>query len=295
MVPANLAVLQRRVEQHLEQLLAQRQPTDARLLDAMSYSLLLGGKRVRPFLVYTCGTMLGANLHDLDGPAAALEALHSYSLIHDDLPAMDNDDLRRGKPTCHKAFDDATAILAGDALQTLAFEILSSHPYQQVQATEIVSMLQQLATAAGYSGMCGGQAIDLAQTNQSTSLEQLEQMHRLKTGALIECAIRLAWLCSPVRKQKELDSLLQVAQALGLAFQVQDDILDIESDTETLGKPQGSDSKANKSTYPALLGLAQAKAKAQQLYQDALNALASLPYNTEELRTFAHYIIARRF
>lgn len=295
MAPANLAIYQQRVEQHLEKLLSQRQRTDSRLLDAMSYSLLLGGKRIRPFLVYSCGTMLGAQLHDLDGPAAALEALHSYSLIHDDLPAMDNDDLRRGKPTCHKAFDEATAILAGDALQTLAFEILSSHPYQQLQASEIVRMLQQFAAASGYSGMCGGQAIDLAHTNQRTSLEQLEQMHRLKTGALIECAVTLAWLCSPERKTTELDALQRFAQALGLAFQVQDDILDIESDTETLGKPQGSDTKANKSTYPALLGLAQAKVKAQQLYQDALNALDSLPYNTEELRTFAQYIIARKF
>ncbi|MDX1391061.1 MAG: (2E,6E)-farnesyl diphosphate synthase [Rheinheimera sp.] len=295
MAPVNLPQYQKRVEQHLQQLLATRSETDARLLQAMSYSLLLGGKRIRPFLVYSCGTMLGASLHDLDGPAAALEALHSYSLIHDDLPAMDNDDLRRGKPTCHKAFDEATAILAGDALQTLAFEVLSSHPYQQVQAADIVQMIRHFASASGYSGMCGGQAIDLAQTNQSTSLAQLERMHRLKTGALIECAVQLAWRCSAKQQTADLDALLRFARALGLAFQVQDDILDIESDTATLGKPQGSDTKANKSTYPALLGLDNAKAKAQQLYQDALNALASLPYNTDELRAFAQYIIARRF
>src|SRR5690606_30404177 len=175
-------------------------------MQAMSYSLLLGGKRVRPFLIYSCGTMLGASLHDLDGPAAAIEALHSYSLIHDDLPAMDNDDLRRGKPTCHKAFDEATAILAGDALQTLAFEVLSSHPYQQVKADAILQMIQRLTSASGYAGMCGGQAIDLAQTNQSTTLEQLERMHRLKTGALIECAVQLAWLCSPSADTKECDN-----------------------------------------------------------------------------------------
>lgn len=295
MQPANLALYQQRVEQHLHQLLKQQKLSDPRLLQAMSYSVLLGGKRVRPFLVYSCGVILGASLSDLDGPAAALEALHSYSLIHDDLPAMDNDDLRRGKPTCHKAFDEATAILAGDALQALAFDILSTHPYQQVQAAEIVTMLQRLANAAGYAGMCGGQAIDLAQTNQATSLVQLEQMHRLKTGALIECAVQLAWLCSPGRDQAELQTLLSFARALGLAFQVQDDILDIESDTTTLGKPQGSDTKANKSTYPALLGMDNAKAKAKQLHQDALNALASLPYNTDELRAFAHYIIERRF
>jgi len=294
-LPANLPLYQQRVEQHLQHLLALRTETDSRLANAMSYSLLLGGKRIRPFLVYSCGTMLGASLDDLDGPAAALEALHSYSLIHDDLPAMDNDDLRRGKPTCHKAFDEATAILAGDALQTLAFEVLSSHPYQQVAPAAVLQMIQRFAGASGYSGMCGGQAIDLAQTNQSTTLAQLERMHRLKTGALIECAVQLAWLCSPSQNHSELDSLVQFARALGLAFQVQDDILDIESDTATLGKPQGSDTKANKSTYPALLGLDNAKAKAQQLYQDALNALASLPYNTDELRAFAQYVIERRF
>ena len=295
MQPANLALYQKRVELHLQQLLNQQKLTDPRLLQAMSYSVLLGGKRVRPFLVYSCGSLLGASLSDLDGPAAALEALHSYSLIHDDLPAMDNDDLRRGKATCHKAFDEATAILAGDALQALAFDILATHPYQQVQPAEIVTMLQCFASAAGYAGMCGGQAIDLAQTNQATSLVQLEQMHRLKTGALIECAVQLAWLCSPRRDQAELQTLLSFARALGLAFQVQDDILDIESDTVTLGKPQGSDTKANKSTYPALLGLENAKTKAQQLYQEALNALADLPYNTDELRAFAQYIIERRF
>ena len=295
MLPLNLSHYQQRVEQYLQRVLTQLPETDNRLLEAMSYSLLLGGKRVRPFLVYSCGSLLGASLDDLDGPAGALEALHSYSLIHDDLPAMDNDDLRRGKPTCHKAFDEATAILAGDALQTLAFDILANHPYQQVQAGEIVAMLQSFARSAGYAGMCGGQAIDLAQTNQHTSLAQLERMHRLKTGALIENAIELAWLCSPKRQLDDKDNLLSFARALGLAFQVQDDILDIESDTQTLGKPQGSDSKANKSTYPALLGLDQAKAKAQQLYQDALNALARLPYNTDELRAFAQYIIERRF
>lgn len=294
-VLTSLTQYQQRVEQQLQQILLARGCSDQRLLDAMSYSLLLGGKRVRPFLVYSCGQMLGATLDDLDGPAAALEAIHSYSLIHDDLPAMDNDDLRRGKATCHKAFDEATAILAGDALQALAFEALCSHPYRHVAATDIVQMLQQLAYAAGYNGMCGGQAIDLAQTNQPSTLAQLEQMHRLKTGALIECAVLLAWQCSPHRRSEEKEALLVFARALGLAFQVQDDILDIESDTTTLGKPQGSDSKANKSTYPALLGLDAAKEKARQLYQQALQALTQLPYNTDELRAFAQYVIERRF
>lgn len=291
----NLILYQQRVERHLQQLLQGYPETELQLLKAMSYSLLLGGKRIRPFIIYSCGSMLGANLADLDGPAAAIEALHTYSLIHDDLPAMDNDDMRRGKPTCHKAFNEATAILAGDALQSMAFEILSQHPYQNVAAKDVLAMLQHFSKASGYSGMCGGQAIDIMQTNQPTTVEQLERMHRLKTGALIETTVRLAWYCSPKQDPTELASLLHYAEALGLAFQVQDDILDIESDSQTLGKPQGSDSKGNKATYPMLLGLAQAKEKAQQLYQDALNALAPLPYNTDELRQFAQYIVDRRF
>ena len=292
---ASLSGYQQRVELQLSLLLSQQTVAEPQLAQAMRYSLLLGGKRVRPFLVYACGTMLGASLADLDGPATAIEALHSYSLIHDDLPAMDNDDLRRGQPTCHKAFDEATAILAGDALQALAFESLSQHPYQQTDSQSVVLMLQLLAKAAGAAGMCGGQAIDLAQTNKATTLALLEQMHQLKTGALIECAVQLAYYCSPVRNEIVLVDLCDFARCLGLAFQVQDDILDIESDTQTLGKPQGSDQKANKATYPALLGLEGARQRAVDLYQQALAALKRLPYNTAELAEFAHFIIARKF
>lgn len=291
----NLSLYQQRVEQQLQQLLLAKVPATNPLHQAMSYSLLLGGKRIRPYLVYAIGQLLGAQLADLDAPAAAIEAVHSYSLIHDDLPAMDNDELRRGKATCHIAFDEATAILAGDALQALAFEALGSHSYQQVSLARQLSMVHALAKAAGAAGMCAGQAIDLAQTNQQVSLEKLEQMHRLKTGALIECSVKLAYYASPIENTEVLETLLCFASALGLAFQVQDDILDIESDTQTLGKPQGSDLKANKSTYPALLGLTGAKEKARQLYQDALAALTRLPYDTTELQSFAHYIIARKF
>lgn len=291
----NLSLYQQRVEQQLQQLLLAKVPVTNPLHQAMSYSLLLGGKRVRPYLVYAIGQLLGAQLTDLDAPATAIEAVHSYSLIHDDLPAMDNDELRRGKATCHIAFDEATAILAGDALQALAFEALCSHSYQQVSLARQINMVHALAQAAGAAGMCAGQAIDLAQTNQQVSLEKLEHMHRLKTGALIECSVKLAYYASPVENTEVLETLLCFASALGLAFQVQDDILDIESDTQTLGKPQGSDLKANKSTYPALLGLAGAKEKARQLYQDALSALTHLPYDTTELQRFAHYIIARKF
>lgn len=290
-----LSLYQQRTERHLKHLFDSKTAIAEPLLSAMSYSVLLGGKRIRPFLIYSTGTILGAELADLDGPAAAMEMLHCYSLIHDDLPAMDNDDLRRGKPTCHRAFDEATAILAGDTLQALAFETLSSHPYQQVPANRILQMVSDLARLGGYNGMCSGQAIDLAHTNQQTSLAELEQMHRLKTGALIECSIRFAWLCSPQNNENHLTALLTYARAIGLAFQVQDDILDIESDTLILGKPQGSDHAANKATYPALLGLEQAKQKAQQLLQEANSALQSLPYNTNELQAFAKYVIERKF
>lgn len=292
---ASLPQCQQRVEQFMTDALAVRPLTDDKLLAAMRYSLLLGGKRVRPFLVYSVGQMLGANTADLDGPAAAIECLHTYSLIHDDLPAMDDDDLRRGKPTCHKAFDEATAILAGDALQALAFELLCSHPYQQVNLASQLELVKQLALHSGYNGMCGGQAIDLAHTDKAMTLAALENMHQLKTGALIETSVRFGWLCSGKTDENELTALITYARALGLAFQVQDDILDIEGDTATLGKPQGSDLEANKATYPKLLGLEAAKAKAQMLLAEAKDALSVLPYDTSELSAFAHYVIARSF
>lgn len=292
---ASLPQCQQRVEHFLTDVLAVRPVTDAKLLEAMRYSLLLGGKRVRPFLVYSVGQMLGAHLTDLDGPAAAIECLHTYSLIHDDLPAMDDDDLRRGKPTCHKAFDEATAILAGDALQALAFELVCSHPYQQVSLSAQLALVKQLAWHSGYNGMCGGQSIDLAHTNKPMTLNALETMHQLKTGALIETSVRFGWLCSGKSNENELAALITYARALGLAFQVQDDILDIEGDTATLGKPQGSDLEANKATYPKLLGLEGAKAKAQMLLAEAKEALSVLPYDTSELSAFAHYVIARSF
>ncbi|WP_372626775.1 (2E,6E)-farnesyl diphosphate synthase [Arsukibacterium sp.] len=294
MVPDSLTLYQYRIEQQLQLTMAAQSKIAAHLHDAMRYSLTNGGKRIRPYLVYSCGSMLGVSLDTLDSAACAIECLHSYSLIHDDLPAMDNDDLRRGKPTCHKAFDEATAILAGDALQALAFDILASAE-DELSIQRRLQRVALLAKASGVAGMCAGQAIDLAQTNQHTNLATLEQMHRLKTGALIECAVQLAYYSSELDCPATLEALTAFASALGLAFQVQDDILDIESDTLVLGKPQGSDSKANKLTYPALLGLQEAKDKAHQLYQEALAALASLPYNTAELQAFAHYIIARKF
>lgn len=199
-----------------------------------------------------------------------------------------------GKPTCHIAFSESTAILAGDAIQSLAYELLTRHNYQQVTASRVIKMVQSLSRHSGALGMCAGQALDLAHTNRSFTSDTLEQMHRLKTGALIQCAVELAYFASPVNNTAHLELLQQFSASLGLAFQVQDDILDIESDTETLGKPQGSDHNANKATYPSLLGLEHARQKAQQLYQDAIQALEQLPYPCDDLQALAQFLIARK-
>lgn len=260
---------------------------------AMRYSLLNGGKRMRPFLVYAVGEMLGAKSSELDHSALAVECIHSYSLIHDDLPAMDDDDLRRGKPTCHIAFDEATAILAGDALQTLAFDIIAHANLGDQSADKQVKLMQLLSTASGYTGMCGGQAMDLAATNQIISREKLQLLHELKTGALIKVAVMMAATLAPNINDATWQQLIQYSQALGLAFQVQDDILDVVGDSNILGKPQGSDQAQNKSTYPALLGLQGAKDYLAELHQQALHALDALPYNTELLRLFTDFNVQR--
>jgi farnesyl diphosphate synthase len=274
----------------LEQLPHQEQP----LIQAMKYGLLLGGKRVRPFLVYITGQMLGCAPEDLDTPASAIECVHAYSLIHDDLPAMDDDELRRGQPTCHIKFDEATAILTGDALQTLAFTIIAEGALNLNAEKYRIKMVQTLAQASGASGMCVGQALDLAAENRRVSLTELEKIHRNKTGALINCAIKLGALAAGEKGLEVLPQLERYSQAIGLAFQVQDDILDIISDTETLGKPQGSDQDLNKSTYPSLLGLEGAMEKAHTLLKEALQALEAIPYNTQLLEEFARYVIERK-
>ncbi|ELY1989254.1 (2E,6E)-farnesyl diphosphate synthase [Vibrio harveyi] len=274
----------------LEQLPHQEQP----LIQAMKYGLLLGGKRVRPFLVYITGQMLGCKPEDLDTPASAIECIHAYSLIHDDLPAMDDDALRRGQPTCHIKFDEATAILTGDALQTLAFTILAEGKLNPNAESQRIKMVQALAQASGASGMCLGQALDLGAENRRVSLAALEKIHRNKTGALINCAVKLGALAAGEKGLEVLPHLERYSKAIGLAFQVQDDILDIISDTETLGKPQGSDQELNKSTYPSLLGLEGAMEKAHTLLQEALQALEAIPYNTQLLEEFARYVIERK-
>jgi len=270
---------------------------DPQLLEAMRYGLLIGGKRMRPYLAYITGEAISADLKDIDAVAGALECIHAYSLLHDDLPAMDDDDLRRGKPTCHRAFDEATAILAGDALQTLAFDILANHTFStSLSASKPptqVKLIQQLVRASGYQGMCGGQALDLAATDKVIPLSELETLHSLKTGALLAASVLMPAECSDQVTVDHKQILSDYAQLIGLAYQVQDDIIDLTSTEEELGKPVGSDLAANKSTYPSLLGLQGAQDKAENLLQQALQALARLPYNTQSLANFATFIVKR--
>ncbi len=289
-----LTALQQRNNAQLDHWLSQFPHQDQPLLQAMRYGLLLGGKRARPYLVYITGQMLGCPLDELDTPASAVECIHAYSLIHDDLPAMDDDALRRGQMTCHIKFDEATAILTGDALQTLAFTILAEGSLSESGESQRIKMVQALANASGAKGMCLGQALDLAAENRQVTLDELQQIHRNKTGALMKCAIRLGALAAGSKGVEILPQLDRFSDAIGLAFQVQDDILDIISDTETLGKPQGSDQELNKSTYPALLGLDGAVNKARALLEEALQALSAIPYNTERLEEFARYVIERK-
>ncbi|MTH44690.1 (2E,6E)-farnesyl diphosphate synthase [Intestinirhabdus alba] len=266
------------------------------VVETMHYGALLGGKRLRPFLVYATGRMFGVSMTTLDAPAAAVECIHAYSLMHDDLPAMDDDDLRRGLPTCHIKFGEANAILAGDALQTLAFSIISDAPMPEVSDRDRIAMLSELASASGIAGMCGGQALDLEAEGRQVSLETLECIHRHKTGALIRAAVRMGALSAGEKGRNTLPVLDKYAESIGLAFQVQDDILDVVGDTATLGKRQGADQQLGKSTYPALLGLEQARNKARDLIDDArqsLNQLAARSLDTSALESLADYIIQR--
>jgi farnesyl diphosphate synthase/geranylgeranyl diphosphate synthase type II len=280
-----------RVESALDSRL-QHRSIEPRLQQAMRYALFNGGKRIRPGLIYLCNQLLGGQLNLADAPACAMEAVHSYSLVHDDLPAMDDDDLRRGKPTCHIAFDEACAILAGDALQCCAFEWLAQ-PQAELKPQVQLRMLAVLARAAGDQGMVAGQAFDLAHVGQSLTLEQLQQMHRHKTGALLTASVELGALSAGVDSGERYEALRQFGDAIGLAFQVQDDILDIEGDTATLGKPQGSDLAQNKPTFPALLGITGAREKLQQLHSQAIEALALFGSEADPLRALADYIVKR--
>ncbi|MGE8500285.1 MAG: (2E,6E)-farnesyl diphosphate synthase [Pseudomonas sp.] len=294
MIAAYQAQCQHRVDAALEHLFIAPSPELDRLYSAMRYSVMNGGKRVRPLLAYAACEALGGETGQADGAACAVELIHAYSLVHDDLPAMDDDDLRRGQPTTHKAFDEASAILAGDGLQSLAFDVLTDAQRNPVNAELRLAMISTLARAAGPAGMVGGQAIDLGAVGHKLDQAALEFMHRHKTGALIEASVRLGALASARADERSLKALHTYAQAVGLAFQVQDDILDVESDTATLGKTQGKDQANDKPTYPALLGLDAAKAYALELRDQALHALRPFDSAAEPLRELARYIVERR-
>lgn len=285
---------QKRVELALDARLPPARRTPARLHEAMRYVTLDGGKRVRASLVYASGEAVGAEDSALDTPACAVELIHAYSLVHDDLPSMDDDALRRGKPTCHIAFDEATALLAGDALQSLAFEILAEDRALTVSAERRAQMITLLAQAAGSIGMAGGQAIDLASAGKAVTIEQLEEMYARKTGALIRASVLLGAYARAGFGAGIQQALEEYSRAVGLAFQITDDILDVEGNAETLGKNPGVDMARSKPTYPQLLGLSEAKVRAKRLHTQALESLAPLGDNGRTLAELAGFIIERR-
>ena len=283
-----------RVDAALEKLFVAPREELTRIYAAMRYSVVNGGKRVRPLLAYAACEALGGDAERANGAACAVELIHAYSLVHDDLPAMDDDDLRRGQPTTHIAYDEACAILAGDGLQALAFEVIGNAQLNPQDAQTRLDMLMILTRAAGSAGMVGGQAIDLESVGRKIDQAALETMHRHKTGALIEASVQLGALASGRANTDALEALRRYAEAVGLAFQVQDDILDVESDTATLGKTQGKDQAQDKPTYPALLGLEPAKTYALDLRDQALAALEPFGECAEPLRDLARFIVERR-
>ncbi len=281
-----------RVEAALDDYLPAATSIPPRLHTAMRYACLNGGKRVRAILVYATGQTVGTALEALDAPASAVELIHAYSLVHDDLPAMDNDDLRRGKPSCHRQYGESTAILVGDALQCLAFDVLA-RPSVRIPDARRLSMIATLAHAAGSLGMVGGQALDIDAVGQTPARSELERIHKLKTGALIRAAVRVGALTSPDATPDWEAALEGYARHIGLAFQVIDDVLDEEADTATLGKPSGTDRAAGKPTYPALLGLPAAKEFAHELCDAALASIAPLGPRASLLRDLARLVVER--
>ena len=290
-----LQAWQQRTDQALQKYLPSETTIPQPLHKAMRYAVLNGGKRIRPLLAYATGHALDVNVEKIDAAACAVELIHAYSLVHDDLPAMDDDDLRRGKPTCHKAFGEAEAILAGDALQSLAFHLLAHCLADDIPTQQQLQMVEVLATASGSRGMAGGQSIDLNAVGKTLNIAELENMHIHKTGALIRASVKLGALCSANVNKDVLKKLDHFAKCIGLAFQIRDDILDVEGDTETLGKPQGSDIARNKPTYPALLGINEARQMADELYQEALDSLADFGDNAIPLQMLSSYIIQRKY
>ena len=281
------------VDAQLEQILPQPQGPAEALFAAMRYSIFNGGKRLRPALCFAAAEAVAATDANTARVAAALEMIHAYSLIHDDLPAMDDDDLRRGKPTCHIQFGEATAILAGDGLQSLAFQQLTE--LQNIPADHMVRLLSMLASYSGCQGLVAGQAIDLAATGQGLNLDQLKTMHRHKTGALIEASVLMGAIATGAATEQQLAVLKQFAADIGLAFQIQDDILDVESSTEQLGKQQGSDALNQKSTYSSIMGLEEARTEATKLYQQSVASLDIFAERADPLRQLASFIVNRAY
>ncbi|WWP00277.1 MAG: (2E,6E)-farnesyl diphosphate synthase [Candidatus Dasytiphilus stammeri] len=294
-----LEFYQKRVNLALNYFMKQLPFQDSKLVNAMKYSISSNGKRLRPFLVYTIGEMLNSNNASLDAPAVAVECIHAYSLIHDDLPIMDNALLRRGKPTCHIKFGESIAILAGDALQTLAFSILSETPMPNVEINNRLAMIKELAHASGVAGMCSGQALDLINSEENISTEKLKIIHYHKTGALINAAVKLGALtCSSSFSNNTVlySALENYAKSIGLAFQLQDDILDVIGETKVMGKKSGSDQGLRKNTFASILGIEDARREALKLYEqaiEALNTLSECSFNTNSLKALANYIIKR--
>lgn len=284
---------QARNEKAMDRWLPPETTHPTQLHEAMRYSALSGGKRIRPILVYATGDALGVNRENLNGVASAVEIIHAYSLIHDDLPAMDDDDLRRGKPTCHKVFGEALAILAGDALQALAFYILSHDKDLQVNSDTRLKMMETLALACGSRGMAGGQAIDLTSVGKILEIAELEDMHIHKTGALIRASVLLSAYSSPEIDPSLLQRLDHYGKCVGLAFQIRDDILDVEGETEVIGKTQGADAAQDKPTYPALVGMDNARQQAKELHEAAIESLEPLDERADTLRDISSYIIER--
>jgi farnesyl diphosphate synthase len=283
-----------RAERALAETLPAADVEPTRLHEAMRYATLNGGKRIRPLLVYASGEMLGVDPAYLDAPAIAIELIHAFSLVHDDLPAMDDDDLRRGLPTVHRHFDEATAILAADALQPLAFQVLSSGPLQPNGEAMQLRLVQLLARACGSLGMTGGQSIDLQSEGHTIGAEALETMYRLKTGALILASIESAAVLCPNLSEPERQHLLQFGRCLGLAFQIRDDILDVEGETEVIGKQAGSDAARHKATWPGLFGVAAAKARCKELFEEGMRQLEVFGDRAAPLQVLAHMIVERR-
>ncbi len=289
-----LATWRARIERKLDATLPRAAETPARLHEAVRYSVLNGGKRLRPMLVYATGQMLGVPLIQLDVPAAAVELIHCYSLVHDDLPAMDDDDMRRGRPTTHRRFDEATAILVGDALQMLAFDLLATDRDLPADARTRLRLIELLSRAGGSRGMTGGQALDLAAEHVAVSLEQLETIHRLKTGRLLQAAVLMGAALAPMLDRGQERALADYGDLIGLAFQVRDDLLDVESDSATLGKTAGSDAIHGKATFPALLGVEASRKRLRELLDAALDALAGFGPQADVLREIARQVVERK-